>query len=234
MIAVPFLTKKEIEGKAGQLLKEAIEGGKIEYLPPIDLEAIIENHLKLGLEIIDFGDSNIFGGLDPVNSVVKINAEFDPFTKPSLQGLYHYTLGHEVGHYELHVPLLDLREHPILCRTSEANAQIEWQADFFSASLIMPRDLVIKAYSEMYRTLIPHKSEEILLKAINDPKFKKIVRCKKKAITVKGVLEVAFEDLAKIFAVSGSAMVNRLKELGLLIVGGQITDQFDQSFAHSV
>lgn len=233
MIEAPFLSKEIIEGKANQLLQTARAAGKIEYKPPIDVESIIENYLKLGLEIVNFDDISIFGGLDVKNRIIKVNAAFDPYDHRKFQGLYHFTLAHEIGHQILHVPLLNVKD-AILCRSSHAYKRIEWQADFFAASLLMPRKLVFNTFTEMFGNLRPYHADSILIKASLDPKFKKIVEAKKCSFSPMAIMEVVFEKLARIFSVSPRAMVIRLKELGLLVLEGKLMEEFEHSFVLSV
>lgn len=65
-------------------------------------------------------------------------------------GLERFSIGHEVGHWMLHVDLSVLgqtplpgfdAQYPFLCR-GDTEGQREWQADQFAAALPMPRDLV--------------------------------------------------------------------------------------------
>ncbi len=234
MIEAPYLSKEIIEGKANQLLQAARIAGRIKYKPPIDVESIIENHLKLGLEIVNFGDLSIFGGLDVKNRIIKVNAAFDPFDNRKFQGLYHFTLAHEVGHEVLHAPLLDKDSNAILCRSSHAFMSIEWQADFFAASLLMPRDLVLNAFGAMFGSVQPYRSDSILLKASLDPRFKKIVMAKRGNFSPMAIMDVTFEKLAVAFSVSPRAMVIRLKELGLLILEGKLMEECEHNFVLSV
>lgn len=233
MIDAPFLSKEKIELEAINLLQAAKSAGRLKYEPPIDVESIVENHLKLGLEIVDFGDTRILGGLDVKNRIIKVNAAFDPHDNRKYQGLYHFTLAHEVGHEVLHAPLLDKDSNAILCRSSHTFIPIEWQADFFAASLLMPRDLVLNAFGEMFGVQ-PYRSDSILLKASLDPRFKKIVMAKRGSLSPMAIMDITFEKLARKFLVSPRAMVIRLKELGLLHMEGKLMEECGSSFVLSV
>lgn len=235
MIEVPYLTREKIEADATHLLQDAHSASKIQYDPPIDVESIVELYLKLELELVNIIDNNIFGALDVKNGIVKINAAFDPHGNRKFEGLYHYTLGHEVGHFVEHVPLLHENEvDAVLCRSSQAYIPIEWQANYFAACLLMPSDLVVKAFVKLYGSQEPYRSESILIKAAYDPRFKKVARAKKCSLDVMKILDLTFEKLARIFSVSPRAMVIRLKELGLLIVEGPLTEACKHSFVWSV
>ena len=72
----------------------------------------------------------------------------------------YFTIAHELGHYFLHKELLETDEiiideasllgSPSLYRTDGTNsAVIEREANNFAASLIMPKDLVAKAWDEL-------------------------------------------------------------------------------------
>lgn len=235
MIKTPYLSKERIEGKANQLLQAAKAAGKIKYEPPIDVESIIENHLKLGLEIVDFDDIRILGGLDVKNRVIKVNAAVDPYDNSKLQGRYHFTLAHEIGHEILHVPLLNIKNSDaILCRSSHSSIPMEWQADYFAASLLMPRELVFNAFREVFGSLKPRHVDAIFLRVFFDRQFKKMMKTKGRKLSRRAIIDLAFEKLARIFLVSPRAMVFRLEELRLLTLESEWGEKYNRNFVISV
>lgn len=93
-----------------------------------------------------------------------------------MQGRYQFTLAHELGHWILHrkefiedenqINLFDIireltEEERIKCLNRDANENkiligglktdidwLEWQANYFAASILMPRELIQKYYQE--------------------------------------------------------------------------------------
>jgi Zn-dependent peptidase ImmA (M78 family) len=74
------------------------------------------------------------------------------------EGRFCFTIGHELGHWVLHRPQVEAdrtaptlfrdAEPPpaVVCRTGQKKAPAEWQADQFSARLLMPGGLVREAF----------------------------------------------------------------------------------------
>jgi hypothetical protein len=76
-----------------------------------------------------------------------------------MQGRYRFSVAHEIGHWRLHRPyvakdpnraaLFDAPSEPtVVCRTSQENEPIEWQANFYSSCLLMPRRRVRYEWKE--------------------------------------------------------------------------------------
>lgn len=159
VIEVPYLAQGQIEAAAQKLICDY--GNKFSPIkePPILLDEIAECLLDLDLSFDDplkvFGDSSVLGCLDVSAKRIVISAQLSPETN---LGRYRFTLGHEIGHWCLHAPILAAREsqlalgisrpqNNILCRGGDAKRPpIEWQADTFSANLLMPREMVIQQW----------------------------------------------------------------------------------------
>ena len=131
-----------------------------------------------------------------------IDQSLDPYEYPDMEGRYHFSVGHEIGHWCLHRPYLanagtqadmftDGEPQPaVICRTSQAKERIELQADRFAACLLMPSRLVQKCF---------------------DP-------TRYQSLTRSEIIDYVVPNLAGDFAVSRRAMRIRLENLGLLQV----------------
>lgn len=170
---VPYLSEEHIEGDALALLAEYEQARGVTVVPPVPIEDIIEKHLKLGIEFDDthklFGvpraserDADILGAIFFDERRIVIDESLDPEERPWAEGRYRFTLAHEGGgHWRLHRHLFAkdptqtaLFEGPsapaVVCRSSEAKKPVEWQADFYASSLLMPKRLVIQAWYERF------------------------------------------------------------------------------------
>lgn len=159
---VGYLVEDEIEAAAAAAL--ASYGRKYgEVLaPPVPVDEILECDLKLdfGFEDLkaDFGDDAL-GALWAGERRVRVDASLDPTLFPEKEGRYRFTVGHEIGHWQLHRHLFvadanqgslfdEPSEPSVVCRTGSRKPPIEWQADAFSARLLMPAGMVTRAWSE--------------------------------------------------------------------------------------
>lgn len=219
---LPYLQKEKIEEEALNLLKGADVIANLTDGEGVPVEEILEIHLGLALEVAPLGQE-IFGGLYVSEGVVRINESIFPGKDKKKIGIYNFTLAHECGHAVLHRPLLEgIERNAILCRTSEAYTPLEWQADFFAACLLMPRDLFIQEFYEIYDPSMCD-ADRVVIKGFCDKKFIQKVRYKKKSVSDDAILEVTFEGIAKRFGVSPRAAVIRMKELGLLKLDRRMT-----------
>jgi Zn-dependent peptidase ImmA (M78 family) len=253
---VPYLSEEEIERDAAALLAEYEAARTVTIEPPIPIEDIIEKHLKLGFEFSDahrlFGvprsgpNSDILGALFFDERRIVIDESLDPEEYPSNEGRYRFTLAHEGGgHWRLHrrlfardpaqAGLFDAPEAPtFICRTSQAKAREEWQADFYASCLLMPRKLVFVAWDQAF----PDRKQRVLQPTTKiDHPFVEIERfgsCIPGAEFTERedqTLERFAKPFAKKFGVSSIAMRIRLENLGLLhrVVPGQhLIERLDQ------
>jgi formylglycine-generating enzyme required for sulfatase activity len=163
---VPYLHEKQIERESHQLLEEyEIKFGH-KATVPIPIEKITEIQLQLTLEFKDmkslFPFADVHGAIWFEEGIVGIDQSLDPDVNPPMLGRYHFTLAHEIGHWCLHrrlykdnpnqMRLFDdgTRQPDVVCRSSERKKPVEWQADAFSASLLMPRSMVYQAWMEYH------------------------------------------------------------------------------------
>ena len=162
-----------------------------------------------------------------------IDESLDPDANPAKEGRYRFTLAHEGGgHWRLHrhlfgkdpaqTSLLDRNAPPsVICRTSQAKARIELQADLYASCVLMPRKLVFAAWDEAF----PDRKQRVLQPSepIDHP-FVEIERFEvpyaRRGLHCTSDDRCRLENFAKPFAekflVSPIAMRIRLERLGLL------------------
>src|SRR3954451_24472629 len=156
-LKVPYLADAGIEASANALLADYARRKKIDVRPPVPVEDILEDHLGLHLGFDDLrtrlGVPDVLGSLWIERAEVIVDQTLDPDEHPSALTRYRFTLGHEIGHWDLHrglvlaqrlqADLFQISSSPsIICRTSQRKEPIEWQADAFAAALLMPKPAV--------------------------------------------------------------------------------------------
>lgn len=169
-LTVPFLRNSEIERAAEALLCRYAKWKGAAVRPPIDIDNIIEGYLRLELAFIDLPDllgiPDVLGATFIEERRIFVDESLDLLGK---EGRLTFTLAHEVGHWDLHRPMIeaqkataplfakgDIAEQPtIVCRTSQKKARAELQADRFAAALLMPAADVRAAVSALYGDKLP-------------------------------------------------------------------------------
>jgi hypothetical protein len=235
-IDVPELTPKEIEAAATELLRQYSQKFEIEISAPVPVERIAEIHLQLILEFKDmkalFPLAEVHGAIWFSRGIIGIDQSLDPEIYPLMLGRYRFTLAHEVGHWCLHRHLfipteiahqsdllaIDMRSADVVCRKTSRRRPVERQADLFAANLLMPRDLVQKAWHELnsgcdktisIATLRERYSGRDVLYRGRTPESQL-----ERDLAVK---EDFAGKMADLFSVSREAMRIRLEELDLLV-----------------
>jgi Zn-dependent peptidase ImmA (M78 family) len=240
-IKVRFLSEDEIEKEAELLLAEYAETSGAELKLPVPVDEITTYHLALRLGFADLHEAlripmlrdqpDILGAIWFETEAILIDHSLDPKKKPSMLGRYRFSVAHEIGHWLLHRAYITKEtkqaslfggssEPTVVCRSSEAKERIEWQADFFSSCLLMPRRRVHDEWREHLGRTRP------LLRSNLRPN----VRVLRRAQTMMyehgrsetdAVDEALFEEVAKpiarCFGVSTAAMRIRLEKLGLFL-----------------
>ena len=194
-----MLPDSAVEDIFSDLIEEAADHLLDEYRDfagafglPVPVESIAEHFLKYELEITDqglFADPSFLGGISFETSTIFVNASIEDH-----EGRYTFTIAHEIGHHVLHRDLYDelvADRSQILCREEKQKPLIEKQADRFAAALMMPRYILSDEVKKFSRKM-PRSLGEAL----------RLANYLKK--------ESGFDN------VSISALVNRLKDLGLI------------------
>lgn len=219
MDKVPWVSKQEIKAEADSLLVdyEISQGIPVEI--PIPVENIIENHLGFVLEYEDlqgiFGFDDVLGATWLKRKRIVVN---EKLLKENL-GRMFFTCGHEIGHILLHTKYLPeaagdssqpYARQEIVCRETTSKKRGEWQADYFSACLLMPEEKVHKAFEQVFGSspLIIHNKKSCFDRCLPvfDPSWDR----------VKDFASMVMEA-GNFTNVSKEAMRVRLEDLGLLI-----------------
>jgi hypothetical protein len=186
------------------------------------------------------GAPEIFGALWVSSREVFIDQSLDPDENPETEGRYRFTIAHEIGHWRLHRTYIsgasqvnDLfrngpRENKIVvCRASNAKDRIEWQADAFASSFLMPAGLVHREWRNAFSRSTPLVFE-VFERDSNwtvpplgwkgQVELPRELTGKFDARAVSYFFFKASRVLAPRFAVSIQAMQLRLEKLGLLLI----------------
>ena len=171
MPEVKFLLESSIEAEAIRLIAAYNEAQGIEPTLPVPVEEILESHLNLSLDFDNlqqvWGCEDALGGLSVEAKQVFVDQSLDPDRYPNMEGRYRFTLAHELGHWQLHrhyyQPIkgqLDLfkeqdRQPSVVCRESQAHSRREWQANQFSAFLLMPTSLIRQCWESQHNGTEP-------------------------------------------------------------------------------
>jgi Zn-dependent peptidase ImmA (M78 family) len=232
---LPYLTDRAFEEEASLLLAEyGRQHGEV-ATPPVPIDEIVELHLGLQLELYDmrrlFGVDDVHGALWVNQRRVGIDRRLEPAANPAMLGRFRFTLAHEAGHWRLHRQLFKRAANQLqllpescerpeyICRSSDSEP-IEYQANRFASSVLMPQDLLRRCWEEW--------------RGNSDPIYLDDLRAKQQQILTAEVLrrggfksgdgaidnmliEHAARPLAMKFEVSPQAMRIRLEGIGLLV-----------------
>jgi len=257
MIEVPYLTEAEIEKSAESLLDSFNRARRPILQPPVPLDDEILYFLGLGLHMDDrharFGVPRIAGRVDILAALwieereIRVDESLDPVENPEVEGRYYFSIGHEIGHWQLHRPQivatsaepLLLLEHPspVVCRSQdlqvgsskqsygmrqqrEARTRMEFQANEFAACLLMPRALVQAVWQHKFGNSDPVFVED---PQSVEPELRlslpEVGRARGVSANrvARRALERQITDIAGEFRASRRAMRIRLRKLGLIL-----------------
>ena len=154
---VPWLSKKSIADAAYAAIADYEAKIKRRIQPPIPVEDIIERGLNLRLGFTDLRKKL---KLDDVLGATYVKEELicvdRSLAENKNEGRLCFTFAHETGHWVLHRTLVDQAcrtggaQDFIFCRVKDAKKPIEWQADYFASSLLMPEVAVRNAFCKCY------------------------------------------------------------------------------------
>jgi len=136
-----FIPEAEIEARGAALAQ------RYSLEPGFDVELLLD---RLGLSLVweDVDDEDggaVLGQLLPERSLVVLNERHLDRLEEKDARLRRYTVGHEIGHWELHADAARSRSlslfdgERIWCRDGSQDP-VERQAEMFSAALLMPTD----------------------------------------------------------------------------------------------
>ena len=214
-ISYPYLKNSTIEKESRKLMGDFSNKTGHKLSAPIPVFDIIE---YLGYDV-DFRkdgiyeDKNLLGGTLIDQKTIEINENLSDH-----EGRMNFTAAHEVGHIILHVPFYnekhgkDVSEHKIISRKDGGfegtkKEPEEWQADKFAAFLLMPSELIKKAFFKNYKRPVNVRKRRLLEIFFPKPAF-----VKGYAIAKEIIRAGKFDNVSKM------AMLNRL--IGMRLVKG--------------
>ncbi len=188
---VKFIPKYVIEKKALKLIDE-MDSSLLEKCIGIDpweyLAFLQEKERLKDFRYVDM-DSTILGMYRPIENEIYLNNKLNE----DLKAMNSFTIAHEIGHFILHrndflaeVMQLDLgfenyKEKDIICKRQtiesdiEENDSLEWQANYFAASLLMPSKSLNNQFENYKRQNYP----------IIENNLCEIFHCSKKALKIR-------------------------------------------------
>ncbi len=214
-----FLTDQEFEDEAALLLAEyGNQHGQV-TTPPVPIDDIIEGHLKLAIEFrdlrADYPEGDVLGCIWFNDKKIAIDLTLVPEDNPAMLGRYRFTLAHELAHWRLHRHLYLHRaneqslfpsgqarpDHVLRSRQSDP---LEFQANRLASCLLMPREMVKRAWHEWHGSMEPIYLPDLRVEVSEFG-------------TDEMVLENAVRPLAGAFQVSAEAMRIRLEGMQLVL-----------------
>jgi len=222
-VKVPWLPKDAINQIATDLLLGYEDYTGKNLTPPIPVEDIIERYLKLDLQYVDFyqkhGLDNVFGAIYVKNRTVAIS---ESLLNDRNEGRLIFTCAHEVGHWCMHRRYVEVagrasgEEVVVLCRTGESGKlPVEWQADYFAACLLMPKEMVEGAWKRAFnieKDFMQICNIKKSFRTFNVPGLKSFDPC----IENWHLIADAVRSAGNFFNVSKQSMIIRLQELGMV------------------
>jgi len=214
-MSYPYLKNSAIEKESIKLLNAFNKKMGLKLSAPVPVFDIIE---YLGYDV-DFRkdgiykDNNLLGGTLIDQKIIEINENLSGH-----EGRMHFTAAHEIGHIILHVPNYmekhkhDVSENRIVSRKdrgfegSDKDPE-EWQADKFAAFLLMPTELIKKAFYKNFKRPVNVRKKRIMDLFFRKPPFVKGYRIAEEVIRIG-----KFDNVSKM------AMLNRL--IGMRLVKG--------------
>lgn len=229
-----FMHQQEFDDEAALLLAEYGRENGIVTAPPVPIDEIVEEHLKVAIEIRDlrteFPEGDVLGAIYFNEKRIAIDQSLVPEDFPAMRGRYRFTLAHELAHWRLHrhlylrpareqdlLPTISDRPDHLLKRSSFADPK-EVQANRLAASLLMPREMVKRVWHEWHGNMDPiylddlrHDSKFLAQEEMRRGGFKTGENA-----TDNIVLEASIRPFAETFQVSPDAMRIRLEGMQLL------------------
>lgn len=233
--ALSFLQDEEFEEAAALMLAEyGRQCGQV-TAPPVPIDDIVEEHLKLAIEIRDlqseYPEGDVLGAIYFNEKKIVVDQSLVPEDFPSMLGRYRFTLAHELGHWRLHRHLYLRRanERPLLpdapsrpnhvLRSRQYDPK-EVQANRFASCLLMPREMVKREWHSWRGSMTPIHLDELQARQhqiLADEMIRRGGLSMGEEAINNVLLEHAARPLAEKFAVSPEAMRIRLEGLKLLV-----------------
>lgn len=110
---------------------------------------VIEIARKFGLNVYGADLDNTLSGF-----IKRVNGVNNIYVNNNHAGTrQRFTVAHEIGHFVLHNELINTNNGTVLFRGLGDNWEIENQADYFAAALLMPKDAVRGVYNNLHENI---------------------------------------------------------------------------------
>ena len=231
-----FMHQQEFDDEAALLLAEYGREHGIVTAPPIPIDDIVEEHLKIVVEFRDlraeYPEGDVLGAIYFNDKRIAIDQSLVPEEFPAMRGRYRFTLAHELAHWRLHrhlylrragertlLPTVPARADHVLRRSSHIDPK-EVQANRLAAALLMPREMVKRAWHELRGSMDPIYLDDLQASQATSLPAALLRRGGIKAADDgldDTLLEHAARPLADVFEVSPESMRYRLEGMKLLL-----------------
>ncbi len=230
-----FMHDQEFEDEASLVLAEYGQSREPVTVPPVPIDDIVQEHFKLVVEYRDlraeYPEGDVLGAIWFDEKRIAVDVTLVPEDFPTMRGRYHFTLAHELGHWQLHRHLYLGRrgQRPLLpsgdpvpdhvLRSSQSDPK-EVQANRFAACLLMPREMVKREWHEQHGGMEPMYLEELRTR---QDEFLAKELARRGGINLGDaamddrLMEHAARPLAERFQVSAVSMQIRLQQLKLIL-----------------
>ena len=231
-VQVKYLTEEEIEADANALLAEYSQARVMALMPPVPVDDILETQLGLSLDFDDIqtvlGVPDVLGAMWVDRREVFIDQSLDPDRFPEVEGRFHFSVAHEIGHWRKHRHYFKTdngqrslsessNRRSVVCRTSQAKERIEWQADYYASCLLMPKSMVLAAWKNRFGNLF-NSPDPIVYEDVRKSCLVPIEDLSEIEAEQAELIDNVAKEFTPIFRVSVQAMRIRLEKLGLLVV----------------
>lgn len=222
-----YIPSKRLENAAIEVLQQyEAEYDGISITPPVPVEEILEMVFKVTpLEedlAAKFRSNDVLAeSIVYKDGTVKLNVDHSiyPYSHPDKEPRFRFTLGHEIGHFKLHLPGFvedmnarrlwegDTPKQMSICR-SGSKEEKEIQADMFSGFLLMPKQLILAEWEKKFGP--DHGPENV---------FDEMRELTRDTLYPDSVRPAIVKEFAAIFNVSAESMQYRLEALKLVEFG---------------
>lgn len=207
-VSPPFLDQADVEDAASGLLFSRSGRKREGSSLPIDVLRLIENHPRLTLVPLEPYDCWTDNGCpflgravwapDGSQIIINISKALLSARDDGTRRACRFTLAHELGHAALH--LLRMSPGSVPRMLEEERKWIEWQANCFGASVLIPSTIVFRSLYETYkRPIVRASSWKSWISKVN-----------RTPVMLGGV---RFESMIEMFDVNPTPLMIRLRNL---------------------
>lgn len=158
MTKINFIPQKRIEKKADEVLKNAFDQNVYDYKTATPIDLICEKvcNLKLLYQDLSQFNSDALGCFDFSSNTIFINDQMIDVDIID-DGRENFTKAHEIGHFVLHREIYDknpdmmamLHDDSDDFMGQKAKSDVEYQANYFAACLLMPKELLLEKWNNL-------------------------------------------------------------------------------------